>query len=167
MRKRVTGRPDPYKEHVCYYLKVVEWHASFHGPTWSRQDIPQTDWRGEKWIEHRDKLEHAASLNLKLIVAPYRQTMVVNKRDFDRFEFEMHSTHNPGGGLFQICPDKELRGWLFLPLSGVLALIPLLASGRDVVLEIYGSAFKRGTALVHANSSWSTEGHPDLEAEFA
>ena len=166
MRKRVAGRPDPLAEHVWYYLKILRWHASFHCPSWSREEVPQENWRGEKWIEHRDKLLHGGSLNLWLLVTPYRQEMVVNKRTFETFEFMLHSSRNPGGGLLQISPDKALRGWLFLPLSGVQALLTLLASGHSVVLEVHGSAFKRGKALVHANSSWSTEGHPDLEAEF-
>ena len=89
----------------------------------------------------------------------------MNKRQFQTFEFMLHSTSEPGSGLLEVCPDRELRGLLSLPLSGVQALLALLIGGHSVVLEIHASAFKRGTALVRTNSSWSTEGHPSLEAE--
>ena len=161
-------KPDPFSEHTWHYLAIRRWHASFDGPRWQRKEVSHADWRGgPDWIEHQYELENAESLSLKLVVEPYRQALKVGKRDIASFEFEITSSTDPIGGLFQICPDGELRGWISLPVSGVQGLLTLLASGHSVVLEVHGSGFKRGTALVHTTSGWSTEGHPRVEDEFA
>lgn len=166
VKKAHEKKPDPFSQHVWYYLAIRRWHASYSGPQWERTDLPHDDWRG-KWIEHRYELGHPDYLSLDLIVEPYRQTLRVNKRDFDSLEFDVTSSAEPHGGLFQISPDRALRGWMRLPISGVQALLTLLVAGRPIILEVHGSAFKRGTALIHTTSGWSTEGHPRVEDEFA
>lgn len=168
MRSSRKKKPDPFREHAWYYLAIRCWHVSFDGPTWQRKDIPHTDWRGgPDWIEHQYELEHQESLNLRLVVEPYRRSFRVGSRDITVFDFRVWSSADPGGGLLEICPDGELRGWMHLPLSGVQALLALLIAGRTVILEVHGSLFKRGTALIHSNSGWSTEGHPSLEDELS
>ena len=165
--QRKKPKPDPLKEYASYYLAIRRWQASYSGPTWKRTDIPHTDWRGgPDWIEHEYAVEYDESLSLHLVVEPYRQEMKVSKRDIHSFEFEVMSGSEPHGGLFQICPDRELRGWVTFPVAGVQALLTLLTAGQSVVLDVNGSKFKRGTALIRTNSAWWTEGHPRLEAEF-
>jgi len=125
------GKVDPLKEYAWYYLAIRGWHASYSGPHWERTDIPHADWRGgPDWIEHQYKIEHEEFLSLKLVVEPYRQEMKVGKRDIHSFDFEVTSTSEPHGGLFQICPDGELRGWVRLPIAGVQALLTLLVGGH-------------------------------------
>lgn len=169
MTRSRKSKPDPFKEHVWYYLAIRSWHASYSGPRWKRTDIPHADWRGgPDWIEHRYDLEDEESLGLELVVEPYRQQITVRKREISTLEFRITSSAKPGaGGLLQICPDGELRGWASLPVAGVQALVALLANGRPVVLQVHASGFKRHEALIHSNSGWYTEGHPSLEDETA
>jgi hypothetical protein len=170
MRKpKKKAKQDPFKEHVWYYLAIRSWHASYGGPRWKRTDIPHPDWRGgPDWIEHQYELEDEESLSLELGVEPYRQRVTVREREYHAFEFKIWSSAKPGaGGLLQICPDGELRGWASLPIAGVQALMTLLAEGKSVVLQIHASAFKRHDALVRSDSGWYTEGHPSLEDETA
>lgn len=165
---RTKKKEDPLAQYVSYYLEVREWHVSYSGPTWRREDIPHPDWRGgPDWLEHKYEIEHEESLDLRLLVTPYRSSLVVSKRAYDSLRFTVHSSAEPHGGLFQLSADHELHGWVFLPRAGVEALLALLIAGRSVVLEVNGSAFKRGRALVRTNSGWSTVGHPELEAEFS
>ena len=165
---RPNGKSGRFNEHVWYYLAVLEWHVSYGGPTFETREVPWHDWKtNTDKIAHEDELVHEDSLSLDLILEPYRQTMTVSKREIKRLEFQVSSSAEANGGLIQTGYEGDLRGWLFLPFRGVEVLLAVLATGRRVVLEIHGSNFWRGTALVRSNSGWATVGTPSLEDEFA
>lgn len=164
--RRRKKKIDPFDQHVWHHLAVLEWHASYSGPMWKKHKVPYTDWRtNEEKIRNEYELDHEDYLSLQLLVEAYREPVRVRKGEVRRFEFHVYSCTEMGGGLLQICPDGELRGWARFPIAGVQALLTLLSDRRSVVLEIHASEFKRGEALVHTNGGWSTAGHPSLEDE--
>jgi hypothetical protein len=166
--RRRKKKEDPFDQYVSYYLTVLEWHAFYEGPRFEQRRVPYHDWRTHTdRIAHEDELKDEEWLSLDLIVEPYRMPLTVSKREVTRFNFTVTSSSEAHGGLFQTTRDGSLHGWVHFPFPGVQTLVTLLACGRQVILEVNGSAFKRGTALIRSTSSWRTAGHPDLEAEFA
>ena len=167
-RKKKTKKEDPFEQYVTYYLSILEWHAFYEGPRFERREVPYHDWKTHTdKIGYEDELQDEEWLSLDLVVEPYRMPLTVSKREVTRFNFTVTSSSEAHGGLFQTTHDHNLHGWVHFPFPGVQTLLTLLASGHQVVLEINGSAFKRGTALVRSTSSWRTAGHPDLESELA
>lgn len=165
--RRPKKKEDPFDRHVWYYLAVLEWHAFYEGPRYEKREVPYHDWKtNTDKIAHEDELEDEEWLQLNLVVEPYRQPLIVSKREITRLAFKITSSSTSNGGLFQISSGYDPKGWVFFPIAGVQTLLTVLASGRSIVLQIHGSAFKRGTALIRSTSQWVTADHPDLEAEF-
>ena len=163
-RRKNKKKIDPFDQHVWHYLTVLEWHASYSGPTWEKRKEPYTDWRDNKEkIRIEYDLKYEDDLSLEMLVGAHREPLRVRKREFTRFEFCIYSCTDVGGGLFQLCPDGELRGWARYPIAGVQALLTLLSAGRAVKLAVHASEFWRGQARIHTNGGWCTAGHPSLE----
>jgi hypothetical protein len=161
-------KEDPFHQYLWYYLEILEWHVFYGGPRFERREFPYHDWKTDtEKIGYEDELEHEEWLSLDLIVKPYRQRLVVSRREITRLDFKITSSSEAHGGLFETRRDGSLHGWVHFPFAGVQALLAVLASGRPVVLQINGSAFKCGTALIRSTSQWVAADHPDLEAEFA
>jgi hypothetical protein len=162
--RRRKKKIDPFDQHVWHHLAVLEWHASYSGPTWEKRKEPYTDWRDNKEkIRIEYDLDHEDYLSLEMWVLAYKAPVLVRKREFRKFEFCIYSCTDVGGGLFQICPDGELRGWARYPVAGVQALLTVLSAGRAVKLVVHASEFWRGQARIHTNGGWCTARHPSLE----
>jgi hypothetical protein len=166
--RRRRKKEEPFDQYVSYYLAILEWHVFYEGPRFERREVPYHDWRtNTEKVAHEDELKHEEWLSLDLLVEPYRMPLTVSKREVAKFNLTVTSSSEAHGGLFQTTRDGRLHGWVHFPFPGVQTLLTLLASGHQIILDINGSAFKRGTAVIRSTSSWWTAGHPDLEAEFA
>lgn len=183
-RRRRTRRPkgpQPY----TYYLGIRAWYVSCHS-SYEWKVIDEGDPDGGPFGRPRireSKSEHHHYLTLmvdllnpvkkvtggELSVHSSRRVKLVTDFYPKNIQYEERPQDEGGGVLWSRWDEdhqaRHMTGLVRFDDCSFLALIQLLTSGREVVMELTGDEFYRNSASIRS-AGWMTPDHPKWREEI-